>query len=218
MDIKVNQDSVVVFDLDDTLYNELNYLKSAFKNIAQRIAPDNWKPLYAFMFSLHRSQQNVFKIISDTYKLNTDVLLNWYRFHQPEIQLFDGALYALDQIKQHGGKLALITDGREKTQMAKVEALGIAHFFDEIIISEALGTEKPHINNFQIVEKRIKGIHYYYIADNFKKDFLTPNAIGWCTIGLIDNGMNIHCNHHEFYDKKYLPQRFILSLTELNII
>lgn len=218
MDIKVDKSTVVVFDLDDTLFNELDYLKSAFKAIAQRLEPKAWKPLYAYMFSLYRSKENVFTSIADKYQLNTHDLINWYRFHQPNIQIFDGAFQILSQIKERGGRLALLSDGRVNTQMAKVEALGIAHLFDQIVISEALGTEKPHVNNFQTIEDISKGQQYYYIADNFKKDFVTPNSKGWCTIGLVDNGMNIHYQHHEFYDPKYLPQYFIISLTELNII
>ena len=218
MDIKVDQHTVVVFDLDDTLYNELDYLKSSFKKISQHISPDNWKSLYAFMFSLHRNKKDVFKIISENYSIDKQILIDWYRSHTPEIQLFDGALDLLNQIKQKGGKLAIITDGRVKTQTTTIESLRIAHFFDEIVISEALGTEKPHAANFQVVEKQLIGTHYYYIADNFKKDFLTPNALGWTTIGIIDNGLNVHYNHYEFFDKKHLPQNLILSFKEIQVI
>jgi putative hydrolase of the HAD superfamily len=219
MDIKVDQNTAVVFDLDDTLYNELDYLKSAFKEIARRLSPHKWKQLYVFMFSLHRSKKNVFQIISENHQIEIRTLIDWYRSHQPEIHLFNGVFELLTQIKQKGGKLAVISDGRVNSQMAKLKSLGIRQFFDEIVISEALGTEKPDLNNFKIIEKRIKRKSYYYIADNFKKDFITPNLLGWYTIGLVDNGLNIHCNHHEFFDDaEYLPQHMILSIKELRIL
>lgn len=218
MDIKVDQNTVVVFDLDDTLYNELDYLKSAFKDIARRISSGDWKSLYAYMFSLHRSKKNVFQIISENHQIEIPTLIDWYRSHQPEIHLFDGVFELLTQIKQKGGKLAVITDGRVKTQMSKLESLGITHFFDDIIISEAIGFEKPHLTNFQVITEKMHGNQYFYIADNFKKDFITPNAQGWTTIGLIDNGLNIHCNHHEFFNKEHLPQHLILSIKDLRIV
>ena len=47
---------------------------------------------------------------------------------------------------------------------------------------------KPDIANFQIDSSN----ECVYIADNPKKDFITPNALGWLTIQVNDSGRNIH--------------------------
>ena len=64
MDIKVNNNTVIVFDLDDTLYNELDYLKSAYQHIAQQLEPKDWKSLYVLMLSFYRCKKNVFDLFS----------------------------------------------------------------------------------------------------------------------------------------------------------
>ncbi|MAX72036.1 MAG: HAD family hydrolase [Flavobacteriaceae bacterium] len=218
MDIKVDEKTVVVFDLDDTLYNEIDYLKSAYMYIAKIVEPVNWKFLYAKMFSMYRSGENVFEILSSRYDRNIDDLLSYYRFHKPKINLNKGVLEVLNKIKLKKGKLGIITDGRVKTQLAKIEALEIKDFFDEIIISEAIGSEKPSIQNFKILENSLPAKQYIYIADNLKKDFISPNKLRWLTIGMIDSGLNIHSTNWKYHKDGYLPKDFIFSFEELNIV
>ena len=218
MDIKVDQNTVVVFDLDDTLYNEIEYLKSAYLEIAQQLENKNWRALYAQMISMYRNSKDVFGYLSEQYDTSKSTLITSYRKHKPAITLFNGAMETLQLIKNKNGKIGLITDGRKITQTNKIKALGLLPFLDCTVISEEFGTEKPHPNNFKHMEKTFGKGSYHYIADNLKKDFLTPNAIGWNTIGLIDNGLNIHNEAHLFVEKKYQPKAYITSFLELNII
>ena len=218
MDIKVNSNTVIVFDLDDTLYNELDYLKSAFRAIAMYLDPNDWKQLYSKMFSLYRCKVNVFEFAANAYKTEIDLLIDMYRNHQPDIQLFDGVLDVFDDIKAEMGKISIVTDGRGKTQRAKLESLGILSYIDKIIISEEIGSEKPSLINFKAIESFSPGNNYWYIADNMKKDFVTPNSLGWKTAGIIDNGKNIHYDSHKFMNNEHRPQGFILSFGEINIV
>ncbi|MGY8915085.1 MAG: HAD family hydrolase [Flavobacteriales bacterium] len=218
MDIKVDQNTIIVFDLDDTLYNEIEFLKSAYMNIAQELDKENWQGLYVHMLSLYRNRLDVFDFIEQRYRVPKENLLSAYRDHKPNIKLFNGALETLQRIKKNNGKIGLITDGRKKTQTNKIKALGLQPYLDCTVISEEIGTEKPHLNNYKHMEETFGKGSYHYIADNVKKDFLTPNAIGWNTIGLIDNGLNIHNEAHLYTEKKHQPKGYITSFLELNII
>ena len=218
MDIKVNKDTVIVFDLDDTLYNEIEYLKSAYRSIAADIDKANRNLLYRDMLALYRQGDNVFQYLSETYNIELKGLIETYRNHSPEIHLFEGVSEIFQNIKSKGGHLAIITDGRIKTQMAKIEALDIKDLFSEIVISEALGTEKPSQRNYKTIEASIPAKSYYYIADNIKKDFVSPNVMGWKTIGLIDNGLNIHYQVSENVSKEHMPHYLIESYREINIV
>jgi len=218
MDIKISTDTVVVFDLDDTLYNELDYLKSAYQHIAQQLEPNGWKPLYATMLSHYRCKENVFDILVSKYNVEHNLLIDFYRYHPPFISLFDGVLDVIKSIRAKGGKLAIITDGRSKTQRAKLKALGIEDVFETIIVSEEIGTEKPDEANFKAIENALPGKDYWYIADNLKKDFIAPNNLGWSSIGLVDNGKNIHFEANKYMSKRYRPKHFILSYKDLNIL
>jgi len=218
MDIRINAKTIVVFDLDDTLYNEIDYLRSAYVAIAKSLAPLDWKKLFVRMFSSYRNGGNVFEELTSQYPISKQELIQQYREHQPKIELFPGVLSILKKIKSFNGKIGVITDGRGKTQRAKLKALGILDLVDIIIISEEIGTEKPNEQNFKAVETKFPNYFYYYIGDNLKKDFIAPNNLGWETIGLIDNGKNIHKQlSFELKNKQY-PTRFISSMAELQFI
>lgn len=218
MDIKIDENTVIVFDLDDTLYNELDYLKSAYIEISKELKPNNWEPLFSRLFSIYRNKQDVFEFISSTYKLDKEELIQRYRNHLPNINPFDGVLDTLQKIKDSKGKLAIITDGRSITQKNKLKKLGLLPYFDFIIISEEIGTEKPNESNYKKVENHFNLKTYFYIADNFKKDFVTPKKLGWKTIALLDNGMNIHSHANTSTSDKFLPEYYFSSYSELNIL
>ena len=55
---------------------------------------------------------------------------------------------------------------------------------------------------------------YIYIGDNPKKDFITPNRLGWTTIGILDSGQNIH-SQDVCIGNEYLPQRWVKSFTDI---
>ncbi len=218
MAIKVDKHTVIVFDLDDTLYNEIDYLKSAYKFISKQMTSENHNSLYSRMFTMYKNGEDVFQFLSEQYNIEKQEILNTYRNHKPDIQLFEGALDLIQTIKNKDGKIAIITDGRVKTQTAKIEALGIDQFLSKVVISEAIGTEKPNVLNYETIEDALPARVYYYIADNIKKDFVTPNALGWKTIGLKDNGLNIHTSHPSDVAENFLPQTFIESLRDLKVI
>ncbi len=218
MDIKVDARTVIVFDLDDTLYNEMEYLRSAYSEIAKSVDAENWIALLARMYSLFRSKQDVFKFVSTTYQVDKSELLNTYRSHNPNLNLFDGVSETMAQIKTKNGKIGIITDGRKTTQRAKLKALAITERIDKIIISEEVGSEKPDERNYRLIEKEFPDHSYLYMADNLRKDFIAPNKLGWHTLGLVDNGLNMHFDGYKYFDKAHMPQHFVTSFKEINIV
>ncbi len=218
MDIKVDERSVICFDLDDTLYNEIDFLKSGFKTIAQSVEPQ-WEPLLSRMFSIYRSGGDAFRRIELAYNISNDELLNVYRNHKPDIRPFNGVKSLFEKIHSKNGKIGIITDGRSVTQRNKLKALELIEMADIILISEETGHEKPDPYNFQQILLEYPGYRYCYIGDNILKDFLIPNRLGWLTIGLIDNGKNIHNHTHRLIDKaEYRPDHFIESISDIQLI
>jgi putative hydrolase of the HAD superfamily len=218
MDIRVDQSAVVVFDLDDTLYNEIDYLKSAYREISSHLDREHWKPLYAQMFSLYRNKQDVFSFLTKTYPVQKPDLISLYRNHKPQIEVFSGVIQLMESIKEQGGKIGIITDGRSRTQRNKIEALGIGKYIDGLVISEDIGSEKPDPRNFEALCEQIPARTYFYIADNIRKDFHAPNLMGWTTIGLIDNGLNIHSDGFRYMNQGYLPHGFVQDLNEIRVV
>lgn len=218
MDIKVDAQTLIVFDLDDTLYNEMEYLRSAYTEIAKSLNPDDWRMLFARMYSLFRSAADVFAFVSEEYGVDKTELLKTYRTHYPTLHLFDGVRETIQRIKTKKGKIGIITDGRKTTQRNKLGALGIIDLIDKVVISEEIGSEKPEKKNYRIMEDAFTECNYLYMADNLRKDFITPNQLGWKTVGLIDNGLNMHFDSHKYFDETHRPQEFVTSFEEINII
>ncbi len=211
---------VIVFDLDDTLFKEIEYLKSAFFSISRKIAMHaniEESLIYNTMIELYTSKQNVFTEILRKFKTSysIDDLIKLYRNHTPNIVLSKEVHQVLNVLKEEKIPLGLLTDGRSLQQRSKIKALGLSEYFSEIIISEEFGTEKPNKANYVFFENNLEGTDYYYIGDNIKKDFITPNELGWKTIRLIGNEMNIHQSDESLYSKKYLAKYNIMSIDEI---
>lgn len=180
----------LVLDLDDTLYAEINYLESAYRFIAAQISAQP-QELSAKMLAQYHAGENVFENISKLYQIDKSKLLDWYRFHKPDINLFEHVAETLDHFAAEY-TYAVITDGRSETQRNKLQALGLTDLLSSIVISEEIGSEKPSIANYKKVMRDLQCEHYIYVGDNLKKDFVTAKNLGWTTICLKDQGRNIH--------------------------
>jgi putative hydrolase of the HAD superfamily len=188
--------TVFVFDLDDTLYSEKDFVRSGISFVRRwlsgRSEVVNLPSLECLCINSAEWIEALMKIDEVRKITSKEELLELYRNHFPDISLRHCALDLLDLIKKKSAPIALITDGRSITQRNKLKSLNIAEYFDLIVISEEFGSQKPCLENFVEVQKRWPLMSYCYIADNTAKDFIAPKALGWTTIGLLDKGDNIH--------------------------
>ena len=127
------KDKVVFFDLDDTLYHEVDFLKSAYRGIASFIEINyHLQGIYAEMMGYWKAGKNVFECLLALHSLHDltiqDLLLS-YRTHVPKIALSIEAKHTLDRLREKGIKMGLITDGRTLTQQNKIASLGHAKSF-----------------------------------------------------------------------------------------
>lgn len=211
---------VIVFDLDDTLYYEIDFLKSAYKEIAQTVSQEsgiNAERIFQDMLNGFFEEKNVFKELLSSYKVSCSIqdFLKIYRNHKPKLQLTKDRLNLLNKIKDRQIPLGLLTDGRSIQQRSKIEALGISHYFNEIVISEEFGSEKPNELNYKHFESVFGEAQFYYIGDNVKKDFVSANTLNWITIRLIDQGHNINKNDASMYDQSYQAKYNINNFSEI---
>jgi len=185
-----NSGEWVVFDLDDTLYPEWQFLHSGIRHIIKKFKLN--KSTRSTRFYACQKDWIHFLINENSLTLTDQLVydvLEEYRNHIPSITLREGALQSLRALKQQRCSIGLVTDGRSITQRNKLSSLGIHRFLDQIVISEELGSEKPSFNNFNSFDQNAPK---YYIGDNPRKDFVAPNQLGWTTIMLLDDGYNIH--------------------------
>lgn len=177
--------TVVIFDLDDTLYSEKDYVRSGYAEIAR-----HYKAIPAMETKLWNAFENHEPAIN--YVLEQEGLfsseavntcLQIYRNHLPKITLYPDAEDLLAFLRENGIRLGLITDGRPEGQRAKIKALGIEPYFDKIIVTDELGGvtfRKPNPVAFENMQKHFN-VPYksmVYVGDNTRKDFIAPELLG----------------------------------------
>ena len=207
----------VVFDLDDTLISEKEYIRSGFKVVAKKIAVEhnlNENDVYELMYeTFNEDSKNVFNRVLDKLGIQYEIdyikeLINCYREHMPDIKLYDDAKYIIETLHQKGFKLGMITDGYKVTQRNKLKVLDIDSYFEYIVVTDELGREfwKPHSKPYEIIKDKLN-LDYenmVYIGDNVSKDFVTANKLGINTIH-INREDNIYKNIEDLeeYRAKY---------------
>jgi putative hydrolase of the HAD superfamily len=184
---------VVVFDIDDTLYLEREYVRSGFRAVgawARRtlgvpdLADRAWAAFESGVRSTIFNEALTGAGVDATPELIARMVA-CYREHQPDITLLADARAALDAASLTGA-VAVITDGPLASQSAKARSLGLATWSQTVIYTESLGAGfgKPHHRAFELVEERLGAPcdRCVYVADNPAKDFVAPRARGWATI------------------------------------
>lgn len=197
---------VVCFDLDDTLYKEIDYLKSAYMEIAEYAAHHCYgcsdAPMilaakaYDVMLQAYTDGRNAFERLNKFLGLNLPIsdYLQIYREHKPNLHLSYDTIFTLNALKVSNYVIGLITDGRSVQQRNKIEALRLHRWIDDkdMVISEEFGSEKPNSANYEYFMERYTDCRdFIYVGDNLKKDFIAPNALKWTTFCLKDDGRNI---------------------------
>ncbi len=214
---------VICFDLDDTLYKEIDFLKSAYREIALCAAQGDKllaDKAFGVMLQAYKNADNAFLRLNELLGRITSVdeYLAMYRNHLPNIHLDREIAEVLDALKAAGCTLGLITDGRSVQQRNKIAALGLDQWIaeEDIIISEEIGSEKPSEANYRrVMERHPDAERFVYLGDNPTKDFVAPNRLGWETVCLLDNGENIHPQDFSKLEQQYLPLYKVNSLKEV---
>ena len=173
----------VIFDLDDTLYSEKQYIKSGFKAVSDYLGGDYEKVLWdSFAEGKPAIDELLKKLKRDGEK--TDVL-KVFRCHKPDIYLYDEAYDLIAKLMSEGKRVGIITDGRPEGQRNKLEVLGLYEKIDNdsIIITDELGGiqfRKPCDLAFRLLQRRWKmdPSQIVYVGDNLEKDFQAARQLG----------------------------------------
>ncbi|AXI39014.1 HAD family hydrolase [Bacillaceae bacterium ZC4] len=184
---------VVVFDLDDTLYDELTFVRSGFRAVAaflRNIINISEEELFEWMWT--RLQTNGRGAIFDDLlhhfgaysKTMVRKCISVYRMHKPDIVLPETTITCLEQLKDH--PLYIVTDGNKIVQHNKLEALHLYKKMKHCYVTHRYGIHnaKPSPYCFMHIVKREKVSPHdvVYIGDNPKKDFVGIKPLGFRTI------------------------------------
>ncbi len=175
----------VIFDLDDTLYSEKEYVMSGYKAVSDYLGGEYEDKLWHYFEAVKPAIDELLKELGR--ESGKDAVLNVYRFHKPEIHLYNGVVEMIESLKNKGVKVGIITDGRPEGQRNKLEALGLDEKVDDLIITDELGGtqfRKPCDIAFRIIITcwRLNPADVVYVGDNPAKDFQACRQLGMKSI------------------------------------
>jgi putative hydrolase of the HAD superfamily len=207
---------IPIFDLDDTLYDELTYVHSGFRAVADWGANQlglNAERSYLKLISILETEGRgrVFNHWLEGFGSVREAV-RVYRHHIPDIVVWDAAVRAMNTLRDH--PLYLVTDGHKVAQANKIAALGIGSRFKHTYLTHRYGIAlaKPSTHCFQLIQKRERcdWCEMAYVGDNPSKDFVNLNALGVQTVRVL-TGQHRDVVAKPGFDAKYQ----ISSLDEL---
>lgn len=229
---------VILFDLDDTLYKELDFVYGGFKEVCRHLAykySKDEEELYKYAINVLNTQGRgkIFNIICEMYNIKEDIneLIKIYREAKPQISLYEDAEYILKYFKlklkdedmknlidniEVPYKIGIITDGKASVQWNKIKLLGLEKMVDKIIVTDDYGLECWKPNEFSYMEMlkyfNCKKEECIYVGDNPNKDFIGARKVGISTIRIIRE-VGDHMN--TFLEKEYEADFMVKNLREI---
>lgn len=187
----------VIFDLDDTLYNEFDFVRGGYKAVADYLAEkygcEN-NIIFSDMLSYYKNNGRN-RLFDYIVKKNNIIeegivkkMLEIYRTHAPSIKLYDDAVFLINKLKGLKIKTGVITDGIRSVQQSKINSLCLEGIMDNIIFTCELkpGNSKPSIAPFKLMSEflGVRCDDCCYVGDNPFKDFEGPNKLNMGSVRL----------------------------------
>ena len=174
---------VIYFDLDDTLYRLYHPFYKAYQKVFHEDLDIYalWKQSRIYSNEIYPKYLN--KLITKD-ELSIYRLKNAFKdFHQfitnqqAHLTLSSTMKELFNYLKEKNISYGIITNGKEKTQMTKINSLfSIIDF--PIIISEKVGYQKPQKEIFELIQEN----DIYYVGDSYEIDMMGAHQAGLKTI------------------------------------
>ena len=180
---------VIIFDLDNTIYPQLEYDSIVFRKFFKQHGLDEniGDFLAEFKSSLGYGSHNVFDIFFDNEKININPKehVSFYREFLPkDTDKLHNSLKGVLRELSDTNDLYLVTNGRTKIQTNKLKMLNIAHYFKKIFILDP--------DNNQHIKPSSKAINH---------SFLEKDDCVYVGDSIIDRKFAINCGFDFYYYK-----------------
>ena len=192
-----NKEYCLFIDLDDTLYNEVDFVISGYNHIYKWVLKNlnldiQYRPSKKDVINNIENHIQTFIKKNNLAEKYSDTFIKLIREHKPNINLSYSNLKKLKVISNTFKNLVLITNGRSISQRNKLQSLNIQKFFMEILISEEFGFKKPDKIFYEKIIEKYKNYNLIFIGDNIDIDLITPIDKGLKTILIKNLNNRIH--------------------------
>ena len=212
---------IIVFDLDEVLYDEKTFVISGFRTVSEFLEMNEAIPkkiIYEYLKRrLKKGRERIFNDLLDNFRIysqkNLEKCISVYRTHTPKIKLYSDAKDCLKRLKNY--PLYIVTDGNKIVQKNKIKALNLENHIKKIILTSNYGlrNSKPSTFCFQKIcdMEKTSPTNLVYIGDDPHKDFVGLKREGFKTIRLFKGRFK-----NERLSKEFEADYKIKSLKEIN--
>ena len=224
----MNNERFLVFDIDDTLYSQMEPLLTACEFSLGRKLPDpelfyrifGKRSAEMFLFSesgqvsIHESRiyriENTMKDLGIPFtREQAELFQKRYKENQSHLHVSGVMTQLLDECEAAGVKMGVITNGPFSHQVQKFHTLGLDKWFteDQLIVSAGVGVAKPDVKIFRMAEEKwgMKPENTFMIGDSLENDIAGAKNAGWRTIWM---------NHHRYTVPEGMEKPDYIAYTE----
>ncbi|HAS83953.1 MAG TPA: hypothetical protein DCS43_15060 [Verrucomicrobia bacterium] len=151
MSVSLDRFNLFLVDMDDTLFEERDFVLSGLAATAAYTVAWGLDPSAAGAFLkqhfIHQGRERIFdhllqRFLGGAQTERIQKLVEVYRQHRPDITMYDGAAEVLSQLRRLG-RVIIVTDGLAAVQERKATALGLPPLVDQVVYCQGLGYAKP---------------------------------------------------------------------------
>lgn len=204
----------LIFDLDDTLYNQIQPFKRAVEQF-NLLPLKQLEALYlAFRYqadelfeasvkgTLSMKDMHTYRMRAAFRDMGMDItnemayaIQEAYAYQQGHLELTTGSKELFAYCQEKGIAVGLITNGPHLHQMKKIQNLNLHRFIPEhlMLISGQVGMTKPDTGIFRLMEKRLNlnPEDICYLGDSYENDVIGAKAAGWKAIWFNHRGRSV---------------------------
>ena len=194
----------LVFDVDDTLYEQIAPFENAYKSLFDMdIDMEKFYILSRYysdvkfeasrngdmtmdeyhIYRIQEAAKDLGVFLTDEQALS---MQREYKKNQQKLQMSNITKSILALAKENNVKLGIITNGPSEHQWSKITALGVESWInrENIIVSGDYGINKPDDRIFKIMKEKLQlpNDSLYYIGDSIENDVVGANNAGWKSI------------------------------------
>ena len=189
--------TAVIFDLDDTLYDENQYFAEVITAVCLRYSLNRERMLYMLNSHRFKRSRDIFgDLLRDQGQFTPELqeaMFSLYRTIDCNILLASDVRSLLTRLREADVRIALLTNGDVLAQRNKVRVLDIEGFVDHVVYARDQGKqyEKPSSLAFKraLSALRASPSETLFVGDNSYTDIYGASRVGLTTIWLNDGSM-----------------------------
>ena len=150
--------------------------------------------------------------LKDPEPARVDAMAKRYTVLRDEaVKPFQGALVALERLRESGIRLALLTNGSSEKQWGKVRQYGLERYFDHVQVEGDVGFGKPDLQAFRhaLSALDVRPQETWMVGDNLLADIAGAQGAGIHAIWIDAHGNGLDARDG------VVPDRVVESLEEL---